>query len=721
MRLSLVVAFIVLSFGNAMEAQEADSLKQLSLPEVVVTENRRLARDKNAAVQLEVADKDFILKNFSGTLMQTLEKLPGVHSMDIGSGFSKPVIRGMGFNRISVTENGIKQEGQQWGADHGLEIDALNVEQAVIRKGPSSLLYGSDAMGGVIELSPALPPIDNQIFGEAVILGKSVSDLFGGSVLLGLKHEGFHTRFRYTEQHFGDYRVPTDTILYLTQRLPIHNRRLKNTAGQERNASWLGEYRSGRYKGSYAVSNIWQKVGFFAGAHGVPDASRLEDDGDSRNISLPYSNVNHFKATTHQQYTWDALQIRWDLGYQNNHREEWSLFHTHYGRQEPPAMDPDKELAFTLQTLSSSVKLRLSTPRLWEHSAAWDVQYQQNSIGGYSFLLPEYQRLATGVSWLTNFRPSETLTISGGIRYDFGKLKAEAFDDLFLADYLEQRGYGAEEIEKYRTRSYAINRNFGDISTSIGLVWQPFPEHLLKTNIGRSFRLPGANELASNGVHHGTFRHEQGDASLNSERGWQWDAAYTRQGSFITLNVSSFVNWLENYIYLHPTGQWSVLPGAGQVWHYTGAEAFFAGAEVSANVKLPAGFGYELSADYVWCQNLDEHIPLSFSPPATLRNTLTWNRKALQLYVGHHYIARQNRHDRNEDPTPGAHLLNAGATLSVSLGGTMAQVILSAQNLLDRRYFNHLSFYRRVEIPEPGRNFQVMIRIPFNISLSSKG
>lgn len=110
--------------------------------------------------------------------------------MDIGSGFSKPMIRGMGFNRVLVAENGIKQEGQQWGADHGLELDALNIEQVAIRKGPASLLYGSDAMGGVIEIRGLNAPAENQISGEAVFLGKSVNGSLGTSLMIALKKSG---------------------------------------------------------------------------------------------------------------------------------------------------------------------------------------------------------------------------------------------------------------------------------------------------------------------------------------------------------------------------------------------------------------------------------------------------------------------------------------------------------------------------------------------------
>ena len=115
--------------------------------------------------------------------------------------------------------------------------------------------------------------------------------------------------------------------------MPVYGRKLKNTAGVERNIGLFTQYQRKGYKADYSISNVYQKTGFFPGAHGVPDASRVEDDGDSRNIELPYSKVNHLKVTTHQQYAWEKLILSGDLGFQNNHREEWSAFHTHYGSQ----------------------------------------------------------------------------------------------------------------------------------------------------------------------------------------------------------------------------------------------------------------------------------------------------------------------------------------------------------------------------------------------------
>ena len=683
----------VAASASAQEEERQDTINRS-----VVTASLRQILSRKSAYSTEVLQEKFLQRHFSGNVVQAMENLPGIQSMDIGSGFSKPMIRGMGFSRIAVSEGGIKQEGQQWGADHGLEIDAYSVTGIQVLKGPASLLYGSDAIGGVIEILPPEQPVTDGPYAEVKTLAKSVNDLLGGSVMVGYANDRWMLQTRYTEQHYGDYRVPADTIVYLTRRIPLYGRKMKNTAGYERDASLYASCRAGHYRGSYTLSNAFQKAGFFPGAHGIPDLKRLQDDGDSRNIDLPMSRVNHLKAATTQSFTAGRHTFTADLGYQLNHREEWSLFHTHYADQTPPDVDPDKDLAFTLHTVTANMKYKHTASARFNSTFGINAEAQHNTFSGYSFLLPEYRRQTAGAFWLGSWKPKASLSVIGGLRYDYGHISIDAHYDEYAGQY----------------SAAATDRTFGDISGSAGLVWNPTADHLIKLNIGRSFRLPGANELSSNGVHHGTFRHEQGDPTLRSERGWQLDASIDLHWSRLEVELSPFFNRYSSYIYLNPTGEWSSLPHAGQIYRYCEAPAIFTGGELEIHLQLLKHLEYRFSGEYVYTFNETARTALTFSPPATMRNILTYKGKKWELSAEMQTIADQNRIAHNENPTSGATLLHLGATATVPLFGTPVDINLSVHNLFNKQYFNHLSFYRQVEIPEPGRNFTLSLRIPIN-------
>ena len=149
------IGLFVLLLGSRIafaQVPQADSLQLIHLPELVIEQQQMKQPLFWESLSKERVGIEFLKREFKGNFVESLEKLPGVHAMSVGSGFSKPMIRGQAFQRISVVVDGIKQEGQQWGADHGLEIDPFGVEQVTVIKGPASLLYGSDAMGGVIEV-----------------------------------------------------------------------------------------------------------------------------------------------------------------------------------------------------------------------------------------------------------------------------------------------------------------------------------------------------------------------------------------------------------------------------------------------------------------------------------------------------------------------------------------------------------------------------------------
>lgn len=697
----------------------ADSLHYL-LPQVTVRAKPAQETGKISTLPMEEVGRGFLLRNNSTGFVQTLASLPGVSSMNIGAGFSKPVIRGLGFNRVAVVDRGIVQQNQQWGADHGLEIDQYDVDNVRLHKGPMSLFYGSDAMGGVIEILPPRLPENDLFWGDATLMGKSNNNLLGTSVMASLKRGNFFYRGRATVQSYADFRIPADTIDYLSWKMPVYGRRMKNTAGREVNLSFSAAYMGEKFESRLHLSDIYGKNGYFPGAHGMPSLSRLVPDGSLRNVEMPYATSNHFKWILNNRWRLSpGAAIDLDLGFQQNLREEMSPFHTHYGNQQPPVDDGDLELRFRLKTYSANVRLLLDEEKRWSKTFGFSAEAQHNRVGGYSFLLPDFERYSGGAFWLNRVEVTEHFLLMGGIRFDAGRLRVEEYYDDVLAEYLILQGVAMEEAGFYALRSAALRSSYGDLSGSAGFAWMPSAHHTLKMNVGKSFRYPGVNELASNGLHHGAFRHEQGNSALQPEKGYQLDMDYRFRGEQFRLALNPFLGWFSNYIYLEPTGSWSILPHAGQIYRYRQAEAWMTGGEALVEWLPTERWHLSSALEYVYNQNSRDHYPLPFSPPTVITTDVTYTgdgRGALTQYIlqlEHRGVMAQDRIAKNELRTSGTSLWNLSAHLHWRINGRQVVVDFQIDNLFDRAFLNHLSFYRRLNAPEPGRNGQVIVRFPF--------
>ena len=235
---------------------------------VTVTDQLRQQQLMRSSQSVISVNRDYIRQNFSGSLMQTLEGIPGIKAMAIGSGQSKPVIRGLGFNRMVVTEDGIKHEGQQWGDDHGLEIDQFAIDRVEVVKGPAALLYGGDAIGGVVNLYTNHVP-SKPFEGAIQLFGRSNNEQLGVSAKIGGRHGKFFYRANMTLIDYADYKVPTDSIQYYYYWIKLKDQRLRNTAGSERDGSLTLGYAGYNFHTDVRVSDSYSKSGFFANAHGL--------------------------------------------------------------------------------------------------------------------------------------------------------------------------------------------------------------------------------------------------------------------------------------------------------------------------------------------------------------------------------------------------------------------------------------------------------------------
>jgi len=660
---------------------------------------------------IKTVDQDFIQNQNAGTLVNSVEKLPGVSAINTGVGIAKPVIRGMSFNRVIVMDKGIKQEGQQWGADHGLEIDQYDPERLEIIKGPSSLLYGSDGLGGAIRILPPTIPSEDHLSGSFFTTYKNNNQLIGTSTGLHGKKNGKFFRFRFSTQDFGDYSVPADNFTYNSFVLSINENRLKNTAGRERNFSVSLGMDEKWGSTSVTISNFHQQAGLFPGATGIPREYLLEDDGDRRNIVLPHQETNHFKVISNTSITLGNSWLEMDLGYQFNDRKEMGEPHAH-GYQ--PTPDGNLALGLKLETYSANIRFNNQYSDQLLGVYGFQGQWQENRFEGFEFLLPAFRSANAGVFAYHEYSLSHVFTMNAGIRFDHGR---HDIDEHITPDF------STPEEGDSVLRNADINKQFNDFSAALGFSYYPNIHFNTKLNIGTSFRMPDAVELSSDGIHHGTFRHERGDSTLTSERGIQvdWNLTYKKNGWYALF--TPYFGYYYNYIYLGPQAEFSDLPGGGQLYKYAQNDAIFTGFETDLEYTIEESWVIRSAAEYVWNRNMDAQLPLPFTPPFSILGELEysfdWESKRISnpfVLLNVHHYASQNRVDRNENETPGYNLVAVKAGANIRIFDQLTEFRVSINNLFNTKYLNHLSRYRLLNLPEQGRNIVFSLEIPFYIN-----
>ncbi len=660
---------------------------------------------------LHLVDKEFIEKNQRGTFTGALASLPGISTMNLGVGIAKPVIRGMSFNRILVNNRGIKQEGQQWGADHGLEIDPFDVSSVEVIKGPASLLYGSDGLGGVINIQPEkfAKDLDDEL--NWVTSYQSNNHAFSNS--LGWKGRKDHWIYsaRLTHQDYGDYTVPASEFTYAGFNLPLYENRLKNTAGQELHYSVMVGRTHERTSSTLRFSAFNQEAGIFTGAIGIPRSYNLRHQNRHRDIDFPKQQNQHLMLVNNNSFTVGKNKLEIDLGVQWNSREELSFPGAH--GIEASAVNSDLALGLRLTTYTANVRYQVNWRQNHKVLFGGQFQYMENKRDGFEFLLPDFHSSQVGFFNYHVWELSKWV-FNAGLRYDRGKHAIQQHEQpLYDRSTLQPTG-------EFEERTPAFDRTFENFSGAAGLSYVLNPQNNFKLNVGNSFRFPSAIELASNGVHHGNFRHETGDSSIDIERGYQTDLTFLHSSKHLNLEFSAFYAFYHQYIYLSPTGQFSDLPSGGSLWQYRQDDALFNGLELMAEYQLPFYLKAAVTAEWVQNINLNTDLPLPLTPAASVLTNLEYEGFARHhskinhayIFIGAENIFRQDRVDRNERTTPGSFILNAGMGFSVLIGNRDLRFRMHLNNVLNTSYFNHISRYRLINLPEQGRNLSVSVKVP---------
>lgn len=705
---------------------QADSVKRMmrdgvSLKEVVVSGSSNKEIQMKSALNVVRANQKFIEENFSGSLMQTLSRLPGVQAMNVGSGESKPVIRGLGFNRVLVAENGIKHEGQQWGDDHGLEIDQYAIDQAEVIKGPASLTYGSDAIGGVINLKSNTMPL-KKFAGQVNIFGRTNNESIGSSVRLTGRNGKFWYKANATWMDYADYKVPADSIEYYSYWIKLKDQRLRNTAGREMDGNLMLGYAGNRWNTSFRIADVNAKAGFFANAHGLEvRLSDIDYDSSRRDIDLPYHTVNHFWVSNHTDWNWADGMLESNFAYQNNRQRELAEPVSH-GYM--PIPTNTLERSFTKQTFSTNVKAMLQMGK-HDLQAGGNVEYQRNRQGGWGFILPDFEQLTFGVFAMDKWNLSDKLSLTAGARFDRGSVRIHSYHDWYKTplkastsdspmDGTVLQGTLQQGDSTYMERSANLRRSYNSFTWSVG-VNRMLGHWVLKLNVGKSFRIPIAKELGMDGVNYNIFRYEKGNTSLKPEESYQVDAGIVCEKGVLSMQLTPYLNYFPNYIYLNPTPQYKE---GLQLYYYTQAKVLRWGFEASVSWKILPYLKLDADGEYLYARQLSgekKGYGLPFSTPwsarAELRYLLPAQNPAKSGFVALEWqvVGTQDIIVPPEEKTKGHQLLNASIGKKFKLGENQLEITLRGENLLGKRYYDHTSYYRLMGVPEPGRNFSAMV------------
>ena len=644
-----------------------------------------------------VVSREAITEARGGALAEIFSALPGISMLQTGSTVAKPVINGMHSNRILILNNGIRQEGQQWGSEHAPEIDPFIAKDFRLIKGAEGVRYGADAIGGVMLVASPQLPIDPHLSGEIHTLYRTNGQ---AGVLSGMLQSGFERikglswRLQGTAKHSGN-----------TRAADYH---LGNTGVREYNLSAALQYSVATTSIETYYSRFHTSLGIFTGAHigSIDDiqaritADRpLEDYAFTYQIQSPRQRVVHDlgKIKWHQDYTGGgSTDIQY--GIQRNHRQEYDL-----RRGDRDAL-PMLDMVLTTQTLDANYQTAFY--RGWKTQVGTNLILQvNNNVPGTlnTPLIPNYDGFTAGVFAIQRLL-KDTHEWEAGLRYDFKTLDAAGYDS--------------------QLEYYGGYRQFHNISGTVGGVLHVYPGWQVRSNIGLAWRAPNANELYSNGLHHGAALYEIGDPDLESERGYKWVVSPSYTSERFAFDLDVYAQYIQQYIYAQPAAGEFIqsIRGTFPVFRYAQTDATFWGIDFAARYHFPAGFSYHLNASIIRAKDIKQDGFLPYIPADRADHHLRWevpfksNRfQNSYLKVEQRLVSQQTRYEPNSDyaePPPTYQLYAVYAGSKLSLGDRAVEINVSATNLFNTTYREYMNRFRYFS-HDMGRNISLTLTYSF--------
>jgi iron complex outermembrane receptor protein len=705
----------------------ADVTKDFALAESVIESNAVVVTGVTGATQLKkvpfavsVMRKEDFFRNTSSNIIESLTKIGGVSTLATGPAISKPVIRGLSYNRVLTINDGVRQEGQQWGDEHGIEVDEASVNKIELLKGPASIIYGSDAMAGVVNIITNVPVQLNTIKANLSSNYQTNNNLRTINLNIAGNKSGFNWNIYTSNKAAGDYKNKYDNRVF-------------NSKFTENNIGGYVGYNGKRGFSHLLVSSFNLKAGLIEGerdsagyfikhlAAGKTERANSEDFKTSTPL-IPYQHIRHFKIATDNNIKLGKNNLTFNLGYQQNRREEFGN----------PDDVNERALFFDLQTFTYTGQFHFAEKKNWKTSIGINGMQQQNANKGLEQLIPDYNLFDFGIYAFTQ-KIINNLTISGGLRFDNRNVDA------------------GNLLDGSTVKGNTFKKSFSNVSGSVGLAAQVTRAINLKFNIARGFRAPSIPELASNGAHEGTIRYEYGNNNLKSETSIQLDGGVEYSAQHISIGLSAFYNSFDNFIFYRKlqsaAGSDSMVNLNGQnltAFKFDQSKAALTGLESTLDIHPhPLDWLHILNTFSIVSGQLRTPIEgnkyLPFIPATKLVTEFKGSFNNLTKNI-HNFYAKfevDNTFSKKnvftvyntETKTPGYTLLNAGigADFVTSKNKPLFSLSFSAINITDVAYQNHLSRLKyakenlatgRKGIFNMGRNFSIKLNVPLSLNLA---
>tara|TARA_R110000796_G_scaffold88850_6_gene192092 strand:+ start:162271 stop:164490 length:2220 start_codon:yes stop_codon:yes gene_type:complete len=637
----------------------------IEMEEVIVSTPFHKLQSENV-MKVEYANVKELKNKGAITLADGITNIAGVESVSTGIGIGKPVIRGLNANRVLVYTQGIRLENQQFGDEHGLGVNDAGIESIEVIKGPASLLYGSDAMGGVLYLNPEKFAIPNATAGDVNL--NYYSNTEGLNANAGFKTSGDKIKFllRGAITSHADYKTGSDER--------VTNSRFKEydvkTGIGYQNTSFKTEVRY-----NYNNSNL-----------GIPE--EIGEQSTDRSPMKPNQTIDNHILSSKSNLLFDKSSLDLTIGYTSNIRKEFE------------EGEDGAALHMNLNTINYNLQYHLPKYGILETIIGTQGLHQTNTNYGEELLIPDATTNDIGFFGTSHLHLNENNDMQLGIRYDHRAISGKE------NGVINEEGYIPE-----------LDRDFSSFNAALGYKINFLDNFVTRINLATGYRAPNLAELTSNGVHEGTNRFEIGNPDLKNEQNLQTDLALEYKNEHFEVYVNGFYNSVNNYVFIAPNGD--EIDG-NQVFAYNQQDANLYGAEAGIHIHPHPIDWLHFESSFQTVRGKlknDDNLPLI--PATSITNTLRGEFSKINDWLKNSYsfvtlksVFKQDQISAFETNTDGYSLLSVGLGTQITMLKTPMDLRISGNNLLNKDYVSHLSRLKYDGIGNIGRNITLGISVP---------